>query len=88
MSKHKKEVKFGLESLMRLGVFIVLIYIAIGFLSNSKSNLKISNFDTKVLGDYSPKIEQGQRWLETEVVKLKTQAIDQMFIKMKNSILK
>lgn len=73
---------------MRLGVFAVLIFLAIGFLSNSKSTLTIPNIDPKILGDYSPQIEQGQKWVETEISKLKEQAVDQALEKIKSSILK
>lgn len=88
MAKKHKEVKFGVETLMRLGVFAVLIFLAIGYLSNSKSSLSIPNIDPKVLGDFSPQIEQGQLWVETEINKLKESAVDQALEKIKSSILK
>lgn len=73
---------------MRLVVFGVLISLAIGYLSNSKSTLNITVLDPKVLGDYSPKIEEGQQWLNTKISKLKEQALNQFFDKIKNSVLK
>ncbi|MFA7301152.1 MAG: hypothetical protein WC069_02495 [Candidatus Shapirobacteria bacterium] len=88
MAKKHKEVKFGIESMMRLGVFAVLIYLAIGYLSTTNSNINIPKITPQVLGDYSPKIEQTQKWINTEVVKLKEQALDQFFAKIKSSILK
>lgn len=88
MAKKQKHLKFGIESLMRLAIFAVLMFLAIGYLSNSKSNIKIPALDSKVLGDYSPKIEQGQKWLEIEFNKIKEQAINQFFDKIKSSILK
>ncbi len=80
--KHK--IKFGTESIIRLGVFIVLIYLAIGFLSNSTSNINISSFDPKVLGDFSPQIQKGQQYLENEINKYKNQALDQLFLKIRS----
>ena len=88
MSKKHKEQSFGIETLMRLGVFAVLIYLAIGFLSNSKSNLNIPSINPSVLGAATPQIEQGQKWLEKEYNNLKAQALDQIFTKIKESILK
>ncbi len=88
MSKKHKQIKFSAESVIRLAVFMVLISLAIGYLSNSKSTINLSFFDSKVLGDYSPKIEDGQKWFNVEVLKLKEQALDQFFLKIKSSILK
>lgn len=88
MAKKQKHLKFGVESVMRLVVLAILMSLAIGFLSNSKSNIKIPALDSKVLGDYSPKIEQFQKWLNDEVLKLKEQALNQFFDKIKSSILK
>jgi len=73
---------------MRLAVFAVIMFIAINFLSNSKSSLNIPTFDPKVLGTFSPQIENGQKWLEIELNKLKLQALDQAFEKVKSSIIK
>lgn len=73
---------------MRLLVFGVLIYLAIGYLSHSSSNLKTPNFDTKVLGAFSPQINQGQKWLEIEFNQLKLQIVEQFFAKIKSSLLK
>ena len=88
MAKKHKEIQFGVESLMRLGVFIVFIYLAIGFLSNSKSNINIPNLDSKVLGTFSPQIEQGQKFVESEILKIKEQALNQIFDQVKKTILK
>lgn len=88
MSKKKKEPKFGLESIFRLAVFTVLIALAIGYLSNSKSSVIIPNFDTKILGTFSPQFEQGQKYIETEYLKLKEQAINQFFDRLKSSFTK
>lgn len=73
---------------MRLGVFAVLIYLAISYLNNSSSNLKVPNFDPKVLGAFSPQIEQGQKYINLQFFKLKEQALDQFFDHLKRSILK
>jgi len=88
MSKKHKQPKFGFESIMRIVVFAVIMYLAVGFLSNSKSNINISSLDPKVLGDFAPQVEQGQKWIEIEINKLKSQALDQAFERIKNSILK
>ena len=88
MAKKHKEVKFGFESIMRLGVLAALMYLAIGYLSNSKSNINIPQINGNVLGDYTPKIEEGQKWISQEFFKLKEQAINIFFDKIKNSILK
>lgn len=88
MSKKHKEPKFGLESVMRLAVFAVLMFLAINYLSNSKSSLTIPAFDTKVLGAFSPQIENGQKWLETTINKFKLQALDQIFENIKKTIIK
>jgi len=75
---------------MRLGVFAVLVFIAIGYLSNSKSNITLPSVDNlkPYLGNFNPQIEQGQKWLETEINKLKKSAVDQALEKIKSSILK
>lgn len=88
MAKKHKEVKFGIESIMRLAVFSVLIFLAIGFLSNSKSNINIPAFDSKILGAFSPQVEQGQKYIENEVLKIKEQALNQIFDQIKKSVLK
>lgn len=73
---------------MRLAVFAVLMFIAINYLSSSKSSLNIPTFDPKVLGAFSPQFENGQRWIETEINKFKLQALEQAFEKVKSSIIK
>lgn len=73
---------------MRLVVFVILVSLAIGYLSNSKSNITLPQIDSKVLGDFSPKINEAQKWLNNEINKLKSQALDQVFKKIKSSILK
>lgn len=88
MSKKRKDVKFGIEALMRLGVFAVILAISIGYLSNSKSNINIPTIDPNVLGDYSPKIVAAQNWVQTEFKKFQSQALDQIFEKIKTSLLK
>ena len=87
MSKKHKEPKFGLETIMRLGVFVVLIFLAIGFLSNSKSNLSIPT-NIPYIGNFSPQLEYGQKWLEQEYLKAKEQAINQIFDRIKLTIIK